>query len=230
MNDGLAAIGIRKSFPYGGDRLEVLREVDLNLPPGELATVVGTSGSGKSTLLHVIGGMEPPDAGQVLLDGESVYDLGPEERSRWRNRRIGFVFQFHHLLPEFSALENIAMPLLVRGESLRAASAQAAGLARELEIDHRLRSLPGELSGGEQQRVAIGRALITEPALLLMDEPTGNLDPRTGERIMGLALDLAARHRTTVLLVTHNPALAQRGGLRFEMRDGRLEALLPTMG
>lgn len=227
MSEHLAVSGVCKSFPYGEGRLEVLRQVDLCLAPGALATIVGASGSGKSTLLHVLGGMEPPDCGEVRLEGESIYGLSSEQRSRWRNRRVGFVFQFHHLLPEFTALENIAMPLLVRGESLRSAAGRADGLARELEIGHRLHSLPGELSGGEQQRVAIGRALITGPALLLMDEPTGNLDHRTGERVMEIAMGLASRQQTTVVLVTHNPALASRGARRFEMRDGRLEAADP---
>ncbi|HOB53105.1 MAG TPA: ABC transporter ATP-binding protein [Acidobacteriota bacterium] len=225
MSDFLTVTGLDKGFPYGGGRLEVLRGVTFSLPAGTTASIIGDSGSGKSTLLHVVGGMEPPDAGRVLVGDSDLYTLAGDARARFRNRQIGFVFQFHHLLPEFSALENLMMPLLVRGVGAAEASAAATALIAELGLDHRTASRPGELSGGEQQRVAVGRALITEPALLLMDEPTGNLDHGTGDRTMELVLGLTARRGTTVLLVTHNPSLADRCAERFRMTEGRLERI-----
>jgi len=225
MSDFLTVTGLDKGFPYGGGRLEVLRGVTFSLPAGTTASIIGDSGSGKSTLLHVVGGMEPPDAGRVLVGDSDLYTLAGDARARFRNRQIGFVFQFHHLLPEFSALENLMMPLLVRGVGAAEASAAATALIAELGLDHRTASRPGELSGGEQQRVAVGRALITEPALLLMDEPTGNLDHGTGDRTMELVLGLTARRGTTVLLVTHNPSLADRCAARFRMTEGRLERI-----
>jgi len=225
MSDFLTVTGLDKGFPYGGGRLEVLRGVTFSLPAGTTASIIGDSGSGKSTLLHVVGGMEPPDAGRVLVGDSDLYTLAGDARARFRNRQIGFVFQFHHLLPEFSALENLMMPLLVRGVGAAEASVAATALIAELGLAHRTASRPGELSGGEQQRVAVGRALITEPALLLMDEPTGNLDHGTGDRTMELVLGLTARRGTTVLLVTHNPSLADRCAERFRMTEGRLERI-----
>jgi len=225
MSDFLTVTGLDKGFPYGGGRLEVLRGVTFSLPAGTTASIIGDSGSGKSTLLHVVGGMEPPDAGRVLVGDSDLYTLAGDARARFRNRQIGFVFQFHHLLPEFSALENLMMPLLVRGVGAAEASVAATALIAELGLAHRTASRPGELSGGEQQRVAVGRALITEPALLLMDEPTGNLDHGTGDRTMELVLGLTARRGTTVLLVTHNPSLADRCAARFRMTEGRLERI-----
>ncbi len=225
MSDFLTVTGLDKGFPYGGGRLEVLRGVTFSLPAGTTASIIGDSGSGKSTLLHVVGGMEPPDAGRVLVGDSDLYTLAGDARARFRNRQIGFVFQFHHLLPEFTALENLMMPLLVRGVGAAEASVAATALIAELGLAHRTASRPGELSGGEQQRVAVGRALITEPALLLMDEPTGNLDHGTGDRTMELVLGLTARRGTTVLLVTHNPSLADRCAARFRMTEGRLERI-----
>jgi lipoprotein-releasing system ATP-binding protein len=166
--------------------------------------------------------MEPPDTGRVRVGDTDLYGLSGDARARFRNRRVGFVFQFHHLLPEFTALENLMMPLLIRGVAATAAAGSAGALIAELGLGLRAASRPGELSGGEQQRVAVGRALITEPALLLMDEPTGNLDHGTGDRTMELVLQLTARRGTTVLLVTHNPDLAERCTVRFHMAEGRL--------
>jgi lipoprotein-releasing system ATP-binding protein len=225
MSEFLAVHGLRKSFPYGGGRLEVLKGVELALDRGGFASVIGDSGCGKSTLLHILGGMEAPDDGEVRLDGQSVYALDPERRALFRNRAVGFVFQFHHLLPEFTALENLSMPLRIRGVEAGATVAPAERLAAELGLSHRLQSLPGELSGGEQQRLAVGRALIAEPALLLMDEPTGNLDHGTGDRVMEMVFDLTARRGTTAVLVTHNPDLAERCARRFRMADGLLHEL-----
>lgn len=211
-----------KSFPYGEDRLQVLRGAGLHLPAGTFASITGESGCGKSTLLHILGGMETPDEGEVVLDGEAVFQLGPEARARFRNRRVGFVFQFHHLLPEFSSLENLMMPLLIRGLSKKQLREQAAALLPALGLDHRAQARPGELSGGEQQRLAIGRALITEPGLLLMDEPTGNLDHDTGERIMDLVLRLASGRGATVILVTHNQSLARLCPQQYRLDRGLL--------
>ena len=225
MSEFLAVTALRKSFPYGGGRLEVLRGIDWSLPRGVFASIIGDSGSGKSTFLHIVGGMEAPEEGEVRLDGQSVYALDTERRAAFRNRAVGFVFQFHHLLPEFTALENLTMPLRIRGVRAAEAVPPAEALAAELGLSHRLKSLPGELSGGEQQRLAIGRALITEPLLLLMDEPTGNLDHGTGDRVMETVFDLTARRNTTAILVTHNPDLARRCGRRFRMADGTLHEL-----
>ncbi len=225
MSEFLAVTALRKSFPYGGGRLEVLKGIDLALPRGAFASIIGDSGCGKSTFLHIVGGMEAPEEGEVRLDGQSVYALDPERRAAFRNRAVGFVFQFHHLLPEFTALENLTMPLRIRGVRAPEAEPPAEALAAELGLSHRLRSLPGELSGGEQQRLAVGRALITEPRLLLMDEPTGNLDHGTGDRVMETVFELTARRNTTAILVTHNPDLAQRCGRRFRMSEGLLREL-----
>ena len=225
MSEFLAVTALRKSFPYGGGRLEVLKGINLGLPRGSFASIIGDSGCGKSTFLHIVGGMEAPEEGEVRLDGQSVYALDTERRAAFRNRAVGFVFQSHHLLPEFTALENLTMPLRIRGAKAAEAVPPAEALAAELGLSHRLKSLPGELSGGEQQRLAIGRALITEPLLLLMDEPTGNLDHGTGDRVMETVFDLTARRNTTAILVTHNPDLARRCGRRFRMADGTLHEL-----
>ncbi len=218
----LSVEGIVKSFPYGGERLEVLKGVTFGLPRGSFASIVGVSGSGKSTLLHVLGGMEPPDSGRVSLGEDSVYDLDGDARARLRNRKVGFVFQFHHLLPEFDAVENLAMPLLIRGVARAAAKENALSMLDSLGLAERRKSRPAQLSGGEQQRLAIGRALITRPELLLMDEPTGNLDPGTGERIMDLVISLTRKNSVTSILVTHNQAMAAQCPLQLEMRAGNL--------
>lgn len=219
----LVVEGVRKSFPYGGGRLEVLKGVSLTLGRGAFASVMGVSGSGKSTLLHILGTMETPDEGRVLLGGRDVFAAPPEARADFRNRHVGFVFQFHHLLPEFDAVENLCMPLLIRGERKSPARERALAVLEELGLAERRHSRPGKLSGGEQQRLAIGRALITGPDLLLMDEPTGNLDPRTGERVMEYVLGMTRTRLTTVLMVTHNPELASRCGTRLELSAGEMK-------
>lgn len=222
MSEFFEARGLEKSFRCGEDHLDVLKGASLSLQPGDLASVIGDSGSGKSTLLHILGGMEAPDGGSVHLEGQDVYKLSREERALFRNRNVGFVFQFHHLLPEFDALENLMMPLLLRRMSLREATAQARQLLVRMGLEARAHNRPGELSGGEQQRIAIGRALITHPSLLLMDEPTGNLDPDTGHRIMDLVFGLAEESRVATVLVTHNPELARRCPRQFRMTGGHL--------
>jgi lipoprotein-releasing system ATP-binding protein len=213
---------LSKHFLHGGRTLSVLRGVDFELHPGEIASVVGASGAGKSTLLHVLGTIDLPSSGTILFDGADVTKLGAAELADFRNRQIGFVFQFHHLLPEFTALENVMMPGLIlrlpRGECV----ARARGMLSRLGLADRLTHRPGELSGGEQQRVALARALLLHPRLLLADEPTGNLDTKTGREMHQLFFELNREFGMTLLIVTHNPELAAQTGRRLRMVDGLL--------
>jgi len=222
MNNLLEVRGLCKSFLSGEERLEVLRSLDLSLAAGEMAAITGASGSGKSTLLHMLGGMDRPEQGSIRFDGEEITGFGRPQLSEFRNRSVGFVFQFHHLLPEFTALENVMMPLLLRGapaaETREAALKELAGVRLEDRAGHR----PGELSGGEQQRVALARALVGRPRLLLADEPTGNLDPHTGEGVADLIRNLHSTHGLTSILVTHNEKLARICTRIFRLEDGRL--------
>jgi lipoprotein-releasing system ATP-binding protein len=223
----LEARGLGRTFVTGERRIEVLRDLDLTLRPGERVAIVGQSGVGKSTLLHVLGTLDHPSEGRVYFEGEDVFAKDPDELADFRNHALGFIFQFHHLLPEFSALENVMMPGLLRGEAFAAMRERAAAVLEEVDLGHRLEHPVGKLSGGERQRVAVARALVLGPRLVLADEPTGNLDPDTGERVAELLLGLNARFDAALLVVTHNLALARRLGRAVTLVDGRLAEVSP---
>ena len=217
--------GIARHFPQGRTTLEVLRGVDMTLEPGELVALVGPSGAGKSTLLHIAGLLERPDGGEVLLDGKACSGLDDGARTTIRRLQMGFVYQYHHLLPEFSAVENVTLPQLIAGRRSEAAKRRSRDLLERLGLGKRLQHRPGQLSGGEQQRVAIARALANAPRLLLADEPTGNLDPHTAGEVFDMLLGLAREVQLAAVIATHNPQLAARMDRTVELREGRLQSL-----
>ncbi len=217
-----------RSFSEAGQVLQVVRDVQLRVAAGERIAVVGASGSGKTTLLQLLGGLDRPTGGEVWVAGQSMSELSNTQRGVLRNRAIGFVYQFHHLLPEFSALENVAMPLLIRGTDARVASGQARELLTKVGLAQRLEHKPAQLSGGERQRAAVARALITQPAVVLADEPTGNLDGPTGERVFQIMLDLNRQLATSLVVVTHEPRLAARMDRVLVLKAGRLWPLDPA--
>ncbi|MCZ6879998.1 MAG: lipoprotein-releasing ABC transporter ATP-binding protein LolD [Gammaproteobacteria bacterium] len=214
--------GLVKNFRQGDKTVEVLRGIDFTVAAGETVAIVGASGSGKTTLLQLLGGLDAPSSGTVSIAGRNMTELNDAEKGDLRNAAVGFVYQFHHLLPEFSALENVAMPLLIRRQAPDEARSTARELLQRVGLGERLDHRPGALSGGERQRAAVARALVTRPRILLADEPTGNLDGRTGERVFSLLLELNQESMTSLVLVTHDLTIARRMGRIMTLRDGRL--------
>jgi len=213
---------LNKTFIKDGNKIEVLKELNLTIPRGHSLAILGVSGAGKSTLIHILGTLDHPTSGTVLFDDVNVFEWDKKKISEFRNKTIGFVFQFHNLLPEFNSLENTMMPALIHGVSYRKAKDRAEAILNEVGLGDRMTHKPGELSGGEQQRVAVARALIMEPEIILADEPTGNLDSETGKKIEDILLDLNRTKQITIVVVTHNKSLADRMSQSIGLRDGKI--------
>ncbi len=220
----LQAVDIQKVYKTGASEVRVFDRLSLEIRRGEIVAICGPSGAGKSTLLHLLGGLDRPDSGRVIVDGFDICKVSDVDLARMRNSKVGFVFQFHHLLPEFSALENTMMPLLIARESTASSSKRASEILKRVGLGKRLKHRPNELSGGEAARVAIARALVARPQILLADEPTGNLDSRTGEEIHTLLKQMHQEYELTLVIVTHNERLAANCSRLLELEDGRLKA------
>lgn len=218
----LACYDLAKSYLDGASKIDVLKRVDLEIKAAEMVAIVGASGSGKSTLLHLLGGLDKPTQGRVMLNGKNLQQTSEREKCRLRNHYLGFVYQFHHLLPEFSALENVGMPLLINRENPRSIQEKAAHLLEQVGLEKRMKHRLGQLSGGERQRVAIARALIANPLCVLADEPTGNLDPENAERVLKLFFDLQKARNTSVIMVTHDPGIARNAQRIMQIDNGML--------
>lgn len=219
----LQCIGVSKSFRDAGLSVDVLSDINLSIAAGERIAIVGSSGSGKSTLLHLLGGLEEPTQGEVWVAGKKLSELNEAKRGMWRNQNLGFIYQFHHLLPEFTALENVAMPLLIRKTNPAEAKKQAIELLEKVGLGKRVDHKPGEMSGGERQRAAIARALVTKPRCVLADEPTGNLDRHTADQVYQTMLELNAEIKTSLVVVTHDETLAHRMDKIYHIKDGKLQ-------
>lgn len=232
MNDSLLlqCIDLGKIYQEGQVQTPVLQNVSFDLKFGELTSIIGSSGSGKSTLLHLLGGLDLPSVGEVLFKGLPLSRMNSQARASLRNRELGFIYQFHHLLPDFSAIENVAMPLLIGGQSVVQANKQAQKLLAAVGLSHRAEHRPAELSGGERQRVSIARALVNNPALVLADEPTGNLDAQNAQAVYSLLIELNQQHGTAFLVVTHDLDLASRFTRQLQMHDGHLGTRCSTVG
>ena len=213
---------LSKHFSEGELRVDVLKGIDFSINKNESVAIIGASGSGKSTLLHLLGGLDVADTGEIVINGEDISKLNDEQRGEMRNKHLGFIYQFHHLLPEFSALENVAMPLLIRRSNKKEAFDKANNLLEKVGLAKRIQHRPGELSGGERQRAAIARALVTEPACILADEPTGNLDEKTADQVFELILELNQNLGTSLIMVTHNLELSKRVDRVVELKEGVL--------
>lgn len=220
----LEAFNIRKIYNHSATRLEVLKGIDLQVRKGEVVAIVGPSGAGKSTLLHILGGLDSPEEGTVMMDGEDIYALSDEQRSKVRNQKIGFVFQFYHLLPEFTALENVLLPMAIRADSGNLKRFESKGMAilKRMGLTERKGHKPNQLSGGEQQRVAIARAIINDPNIIFCDEPTGNLDSQSSEEIIKLLMELNKEEDRTLIIVTHDESIAKLAGRIVRIKDGKL--------
>jgi lipoprotein-releasing system ATP-binding protein len=225
MSDILTTKKLYKTYENGPQKVEVIKGIDFHLKRGEVVVIIGPSGVGKSTLLHLIGGLDKPSSGEVLIDNQNIFLLSDRDRAYFRNKYIGFVFQFHHLLPEFTALENVSLPGIMYDNQVSAVEKSAASILAEVGLSHRLDHRPSQLSGGEQQRVAVARALINKPRLVLADEPTGNLDKQNSESLYRLILELNKKLSQTFIIVTHNDMMASQADRVIELEDGRIKKI-----